>query len=719
MKSTRLIRISFTIFSTLIIAPYIPFEICAVVGVLVFIGAVIATVILRKKESLFPTILFSSALALGLICAFYNLNVKDVKALDGSTHIVEAHLLNEPEYTDEKVIYKMKADSVSDTDIKDFKFLVTSYADLGFSEFDSVQAEITFCDMSVGDYYSENIFIRAYIGAEHEPTVSAGNGGLYRYAIEMRSAVRGAVQKYLNGDEGAMITSMLFGDRSGLSDSAYFSVRNSGISHITVVSGLHISILSWLILAIFVRLLRSRRIAAVMTIPFILGLMALAGFTPSVVRAGITSIICFCGSGFFKRSYSLNSLAIAVLVQCVINPFSVCSISFLLTVFSTLGLIFIEPKLSGWIKSLRISRFKILRGVLSVAAVSISAQLMTMPISIIYFGYVNPLAVITNVLVSGWTTFLICVAALGVALIITGVFSFVGSFLLFIAGVNARIILFTAEVMSKISLSHIYIGDGLAVLLCAVVSVAVMSFFFIKRRRIRIISLVSVLVIELLIIVPSLFFAEPILIKVYGLPSGSAVLISDGGRNVLIGCSDRSYGAKSVASALRSDGTDRLDMVILPTDCDLYSKGATTLFRYIEADRVMYDDERIDLMALDGTKRIGYANCEMELTDNVAISINDDGIMITAAKTKIFVPTRYGVSDNSVAEANIIIGPDEFISTTFEPECVIMLNGEVQTKSKPAVLSSNGTETYLLSETRNVEISVTDGGYRAEYYNIY
>ncbi|MBQ9957981.1 MAG: hypothetical protein IJO89_02940, partial [Clostridia bacterium] len=88
MKSAQVAKIAFAVLGTLIIAQYLSFEICAVVGVLVFISAVISAVILRKRESLLPKVLFSSALALGLMCCFYNLNVKDVKALDGSTHIV-------------------------------------------------------------------------------------------------------------------------------------------------------------------------------------------------------------------------------------------------------------------------------------------------------------------------------------------------------------------------------------------------------------------------------------------------------------------------------------------------------------------------------------------------------------------------------------------------------------------------------------------------------
>ena len=716
MKSAQVAKIAFTVLGTLIIAQYLSFEICAVVGVLVFIGAVISAVILRKGESLLPKVLFSSALALGLMCCFYNLNVKDVKALDDTTHIVEAHLLDEPQYTDERVTYTMKADKLSDSDLSGFKFMVVSYADLGFREFDKVTVEMTFYDTGLEDFYGENIYICAYISNEDKPIVESGDGGLYRYAIAARQAVRNTVSRYLNGDEGALITSMLIGDRSGISDSAYSAIKGSGISHITVVSGLHLSILSWLIMSVLRRLLRSRRMAALATIPFIFGLMALAGFAPSVLRAGITSMICFCGNAIYKRAYSVNSLGLAVLLQCTVNPFSVCSVSFLLTVFSTLGIILIEPKLRKWVSKLSICHFKLVRDLLLVSFVTISAQLMTLPIAIITFGYVNPLAVLTNVITSTAVTLTVCFAAFGVLLCLTGVLSFMGEALLFVAAVCAKFILLAAETVDKISFSQIYISGRSMMILCALISAAIILFFFVNsRRRIKIIALSAVLIIELMVILSSFVLPSPVLLRVYGSESGSAVLICDGGRNILVGSADASHIAKMIANDIKADGTDNLDFIVLPSDCDKLSKGATTLLKHVSTDKIMYSDERIDLMALDGAKRIGYANCEVELTDRVALSVTDDGIMITAAKTRIFVPTEYASSP----KVDIIIAPTEFIATTCDAKCAIMVGKEAETAHKSNLLIMGGVQPYALSNGKNAEIKLTNSDYCIEYENLY
>ena len=715
MKTARIVKIAFTVLGTLIIAQYLPFEICAVAGVLVFIGAIIATAILRKKDALIPAFLFMSALAMGLMCVFYNHNIKDVKALDDTTHIVEAHLLDEPQYTDEKVTYTMKADKLSDSDLSGFKFMVVSYADLGFREFDKVTAEMTFYDTGREDFYGENIYIRAYISSKDKPIVEQGKGGLYRYAITARQAVRNTVSRYLNGDEGALITSMLIGDRSGLSDSAYSAVRGSGISHITVISGLHISILSWLIISVFRRFIRSRRIAALVTIPFIFGLMAIAGFTPSVIRAGVTSIICFCGNAIHKRAYSLNSLGLAVLIQCILNPFSVCSVSFLLTVFSTLGIILIEPKLRKRVMKLSICRFRLVNDLILIALVSISAQIMTLPIAIIKFGYVNPLSVITNVMTSTAVTFAVCFAVFGVLLCLTGVFSFMGEALLLVSGICAKYILFVAEMVNKINFSQIYFNDGFTIFLFALVSAAIILLLFMNSRRMKIAILSTALVIEVIVVVSAFILPSPVLLRVYGSESGSAVLICDGGKSVLIGSGDASHIAKKIAIDIKGDGIDNLDLIVLPSDCDKLSKGATTLLKHVSADQIMYSDERIDLMTLDGAERIGYANCEVDLTDKVNLSVTDDGIMIKAAETRIFIPTEYPNSQ----KADIIIAPTEFIATTCDAKCVIMMGEETETANKANLLTMGGIQPYALSSGKNAEIKVTNSDYNIEYENLY
>ena len=716
MKSARIVKISFTVFGTLIIAQNLSFEICAVVGVLVFIGGVVINIALRKRKSAIPLILFSSALALGLMCVHYNLEVNDVKALNDSTHNVEARVIDEPEYTDEKVVYKMKAEILSDTDLSDFKFMVVSYADLGFSEFDKITAEMTFYDTGTENDYGENIYIRAYVSSESQPIIEQGNGGLYRYAIATRKAVRNTVSRYLNGDEGALVSSMLIGDRSGLSDSAYSAVRDSGISHITVVSGLHLSILSRVIITVFRRLFRSRRMAAFVTLPFIFGLMALVGFTPSAIRAGITCMICFCGNAFFKRAYPMNTLALAVLFQCILNPFSVCSISFLLTVFSTLGIILFEPKLRKRVIKLSICRFKWVRRLLLLSLVTISAQITTMPICIVRFGYVNPLAVVTNMLVSTFVTVAVCLAAFGVLLCLTGVFSYIGGFILLGAAFNARLVLTVAKVMSKIGFSQVYINERRMMILCALFTTAVAFYFLIKpRSRIKTVLLSAVLIMEIITILPSFILPTPITLTVYGTESGTAVLISDGGRNVLVGSADTSYLAKMIAEDIKNDGIDKLDLVVIPPKCDKFSKGATTLLRHIDTDRIMYNDERIDTMTLDGTERIGYANCDVELTDSLSLSVTNYGMILTVAKTQIIIPTEYV----NLPKADIIIAPSEFIATTCDAKYVIMTGKKNETADKCAFLTMGGIDATVVSKGKNARITVTRSDYYIESENLY
>ena len=173
--------------------------------------------------------------------------------------------------------------------------------------------------------------------------------------------------------------------------------------------------------------------------------------------------------------------------------------------------------------------------------------------------------------------------------------------------------------------------------------------------------------------------------------------------------------AKMIAGDIKNEGIDNLDLVVLPPECDKFSKGATTLLRYIDTDRIMYNDERIDAMTLDGTERIGYANCNVELTDSVSFSVTNDGIMLTVAKTQIFIPTEYV----NLPKADIIISPSEFISTTCDTKCVIMTGKKGEIADKSTFLTMGGTEAFSVSNGKNARITVTRSDYYIDSENLY
>ncbi len=713
MSRRPVVTVSVSLLFTLIIAQYLFWQLSAMLGVFAFLGAIGVNIFAKpsvKRATTLVLLSVSCAFALfALRCVSY---VLPVRGLDGTSSMVRATVIDEPTCEGCKFIYKMRADEVENSEIGDFKFRLVSYSDLGLKEFDITEGEFTFFDSVTTAYYSEDIFIGAYLNHDGELAVTEGEPTVYRYAISVRRSVRNIIGSLMNTDEGALVTSVLIGDRSGLSNGAYADIRGSGISHITVISGLHMSILVALILWLLTKLFRSFRAASLLTLPFVVCIMAIAGFTPSIVRTGITSIIYLVGNAMLKRTDGLNSLSIAVLVQCLLNPFVVCSVSFQLTVFSTLGIILFQPKLARRLLALRCCRFAPIKYVLMTASVSLSAQIMTLPTVITTFGYVNSLSVLTNVIISLPITLLVCFAAVGVVLTASVAFAGVGSFMLLLAGLCAKFILFVADVMSAPVISAIYLESTAALLTCAAVCfVLLLGFILSLRKRARFISLAVALTIALGCFSSAVLEDGNVTVRVIGGYDGGAVVISDGGYTALIGCAERSKSANSVVSDIVNMGVDRLDLLIVPPDCDYYSRGATTLLMGVETERIIYDDERLDLMTLNNAERIKYGNCTVRFTDSVTIEICDRYIGIIIDDTDIKVPLSAGLD----ITADIIISPREFISTTFASKCAIISTEEELSAQTSVLVPESIKGPFMLPSGNKAVVIVVKERFSVEY----
>ena len=82
-----------------------------------------------------------------------------------------------------------------------------------------------------------------------------------------------------------------FGDISEIDEEVIKNFKDSSIYHILAVSGTHVGFVIMGITILFDKLNVSKsKISAISTI-FLVTFMALSGFTPSVVRAGIMSIV--------------------------------------------------------------------------------------------------------------------------------------------------------------------------------------------------------------------------------------------------------------------------------------------------------------------------------------------------------------------------------------------------------------------------------------------
>ncbi len=157
----------------------------------------------------------------------------------------------------------------------------------------------------------------------------------------IRGYIKNNLSKIKNPEVAGLCFAVLFGNKSDLSLDMQANFKISGTAHLLAVSGLHVGFLIALLVFILKICHANRKIKLIVPSIFLILLMILCAFTPSVVRASLVAIIYLLAEYFGKEKDSLSTLSFAAIMIILFDPFVVYKYSFILSfacVFSILCL---------------------------------------------------------------------------------------------------------------------------------------------------------------------------------------------------------------------------------------------------------------------------------------------------------------------------------------------------------------------------------------------
>ena len=215
----------------------------------------------------------------------------------------------------------------------------------------------------------------------------------------------------LEGKELATIAALTLGYKEDLDRKTTQSFQRAGAAHILAVSGLHTGIIYSILLLIltlggcFKPLYTQRLWRCVQSVIIIAAMWAYAGMTgmtPSVVRSVLMLSLVEVGRMLYRQSLSLNTVAAAAFLILIVRPLDLFSVSFQLSFAAVVALLLFVPAFSrllstGWIRPVPLR--KTARYVADILAVSLAAQIGTLPLTLYYFGQCSNYFLLTNLLV--------------------------------------------------------------------------------------------------------------------------------------------------------------------------------------------------------------------------------------------------------------------------------------------------------------------------------
>lgn len=192
---------------------------------------------------------------------------------------------------------------------------------------------------------------------------------------------------------------LLLGDRNALDDDLMQTYRNVGLIHILCVSGMHLGVFAYMVLLMFSFLrvktwqIHLKFIIVCLTI----WLYAyLTGMSTSVLRAAFMFSFVFYGKSYRHGLSTYRSLVVSALILLIINPNWIYDIGFQLSYAAVLSIVVFNP----FIKKMYKPENKIVLFVWDLVTVSISAQLLTYPLILYYFGQFPIYFLLSNIFVT-------------------------------------------------------------------------------------------------------------------------------------------------------------------------------------------------------------------------------------------------------------------------------------------------------------------------------
>ena len=316
--------------------------------------------------------------------------------------------------------YIIETDRVELPGVKqDIRILMTSRSSIDEAkEGDRLTCEVQFLPGSTETGYNsttslraDGVEARAWCMVYGEQQVTRGSAGFRYFPMKIRRAITSSIRKALPEHAAAMLCGMILGDTDYMDARTVDNFRSTGIAHLLAVSGLHLTLLTIALNDFFKMIRMPKRGKVVTTILFILLFMAVTGFPPSVVRAGMMHISDLTSRIFLRESDSPTAISVAVLIMCLANPWAAADIGLQLSVCSTLGLLFASEKINQAMKQrarqllIRIGRMpenkrvkRLGKRAIRSLSSTLTASLFILPLTAVHFGSIPLISPVTNLL---------------------------------------------------------------------------------------------------------------------------------------------------------------------------------------------------------------------------------------------------------------------------------------------------------------------------------
>ncbi len=232
-----------------------------------------------------------------------------------------------------------------------------------------------------------NIHFQAFVKTEDWRLLQKAKGfNIMAVANRLQTRLVNILRKHITKEnETTVAAALIIGYRDEIPEEVKTAYINTGAMHVLAVSGLHVGFI-FLFIQFLLDLIKSDRrgwkiAKTIIALLAIWGFALVTGASASVLRAATMFSFIIIGQAIQRDTNIYNTLAASAFFLLCINPYFLMDVGFQLSYLAVLGIVYFQPR----IYKLLYVKNKVIDYIWKLTAVSIAAQITTLPISLYYF----------------------------------------------------------------------------------------------------------------------------------------------------------------------------------------------------------------------------------------------------------------------------------------------------------------------------------------------
>ena len=538
-----LAQIGITFFSALAAVFYFHDTVTLILMIAAAAAAVLFFCIRKIRRTVYlPAMALAVVLACAVNLSYSALFVVPVTENYQGKHRIEATLKDEPREDYNTYCYTLHVISV-DAEKADFDMLLEYDEPINIEPYDTLCFDGDLVKEERPYRISKGVFLydRAYtLSYEVKPN---GHKPFWNTVIQVRRYFRDVLERLLPYDDAALCRAVLIGDKYAIPGDIRFRFKLSGASYFIVVSGMHFSFFTLILLFLLKRTVRKRFVYVPIVIAFTLFYMAVTGFSYSVVRAGVMMLVYLLGLLLRRRVYSLNSLGTAGLILPVcFSPYCAGDLGLILSFYATFAILVWSKPIY---ERLRIRRKegkkeklwqKAVNYLLGLLSATLAASILTFPISVFAFRAFSSVTLLSAILLYFEIEGILLLSLIICLLWLIPPMRYVCLLLSWGLYFLCEAVMYIVDTLSSLPLSYVRLGDGF-VYLWVLMTAVLFLFVYLSRSGYRNAFLAILCSLAILlggVVTTALLKTDKPVLRVYDIGGGMMATLEENGEIYLL-----------------------------------------------------------------------------------------------------------------------------------------------------------------------------------------